>query len=94
MALDAAMFNLYVFLFIMFSVLLFLIVICCKFAIFEDDQKTENRRRNRDEESGPNETSRILSTANLITSGLKLSPTNLYIKTKSYFVFRMKLFCS
>jgi hypothetical protein len=40
MALDAAIFILYVFLFLMSSFLLFVIVLCCKFAIFEDDQES------------------------------------------------------
>ena len=59
--LNASMFILYVFLFLMFSFLLFVIVVCCKFAIFEDDSKSENRKRAEKEDTAPTETSHILS---------------------------------
>jgi hypothetical protein len=65
MALDASMFILYVFLYLIFSFLLFTIVLCCKFAIFEDDEQKSQSRRKR-EETNPTETSQILSKANYV----------------------------
>ena len=45
---DPAFFVLYAFMFLIFSFLLFLVVICCKYAIFESDQTKENLRKTKE----------------------------------------------
>ena len=47
-AVDPAFFVLYAFMFLIFSFLLFLVVICCKYAIFESDQTKENLRKTKE----------------------------------------------
>jgi hypothetical protein len=49
MSTDPAFFVLYAFMFFIFSILLFLIVICCKYAIFESKEKTENLLKSKED---------------------------------------------